>query len=299
MVEAMNWATLAVGLLGLVLLGLLLYWQLVLAEGAYLGPRVVALLYDWSARVYERIKQFDVGDEQWFLGLPLTRALELIPAPLVLDVATGTGRLPRALLRQPAFDGRIIGLDLSRRMLREAVRKTAQFADRLTYIWQDARRLPFDDDTFDAVTCLEALEFTPNPRAVLAELVRVLRPGGVLLLTNRVGRDAKFLPGRAFPRDEFEQVLNEFSLEEIKVRSWQMDYDLAWAIKTGEPRGGGIRPLSTIMRCPICGDRLERQPHSFRCIGCAHTYPVAEDGVIEMARVARVANGKRRTTNDK
>ncbi len=280
----MDWAALIVGLLGLVLLGLLLYWQLIIAEGTYLGPRVVTLLYDWSARAYERIKQFDVGAEQWFLGLPLARALEFTPAPLVLDVAAGTGRLPRALLCRPALNGRVIVLDLSRRMLREAVRRTAQFADRLTYIWQDARQLPFDDDTFDAVTCLEALEFTPNPRAVLAELVRVLRPSGVLLVTNRVGPDAKFLPGRAFTRDEFKRLLREFPLEEIKVQPWQVDYDLAWAVKAGEPRGGSVRPLLEILRCPTCGGRLNREARAFRCADCHRVFPIAEDGVIEMAR---------------
>jgi ubiquinone/menaquinone biosynthesis C-methylase UbiE len=280
----MNWPALILGLFGLVLLGLLLYWQLVIAEGAYLGPRIVTLMYDWSARVYERIKQYDAGDEQWFLGLPLARALELLPAPLVLDVATGTGRLPRALLRQPPFHGRVIGLDLSRGMLREAVRRTAQFADRLTYVWQDARSLPFDDDTFDAVTCLEALEFTPDPRAVLEELVRVLRPGGALLVTNRIGSDAKFLPGRAFPREAFEQLLSEFPLEQIKVRTWQMDYDLAWAVKSGEPWGGSVRPLEEILRCPACGDQLRRGAQVFRCTACARAYSIAEDGVIEMAR---------------
>ncbi len=281
----MDWIALVLGLLALALVVLLLYWQLIVAEGTYLGPRVVALLYDWSAGIYERIKQFDTGDEQWFLGLPLTLALEAVSTPLVLDVATGTGRLPRALLRQPAFDGRVVGLDLSRRMLRQAVRQTAQFSDRLTYVWQDARCLPFDDDAFDAVTCLEALEFTPDPRATLAELVRVLRPGGVLLVTNRIGRDAKFLPGRAFPRDEFGRVLGEFPLETIKVRPWQMDYDLAWAIKSGRVRGGG-RPLSEILRCPLCDGHLKRETQAFRCIGCGRVYPVAEDGVIEMAHVS-------------
>lgn len=284
----MTWAALALGVIGLALLGLFLYWQLIIAEGTYLGPRIVVLLYDWSAHVYERIKRFDTGDEQWFLGLPLVRALEQIPAPFVLDVATGTGRLQRALMRQPAFDGRIVGLDLSRRMLREAVKRTAQFADRLTYVWQDARKLPFDDDVFDAVTCLEALEFTPDPREVLAELVRVLRPGGVLLVTNRVGRDARFLPGRAFPRDEFSRLLQEFALEEIKVRPWQMDYDLAWAIKAGVPRGGSIRPLPEVMRCPACRGRLNPAvkdgAQAFGCGACARVYPIAEDGVIEMAR---------------
>lgn len=280
----MDWVALIAGLLSLVLLGLLLYWQLIIAEGTYLGPRAVTLLYDWSAHIYERIKQFDIGAEQWFLGLPLARALESPPTPLVLDVATGTGRLPRALLRQPSFDGRVIGLDLSRHMLREAVRRTAQFADRLTFLWQDAQGLPFDDNTFDGVTCLEALEFTPNPRAVLAELVRVLQPGGVLLVTNRVGTDAKFLPGRTFLRDEFERLLRKLPLEEVKVRSWQVDYDLAWAIKAGEPQGGSVRPLPEILRCPICGGRLDRETRAFRCTGCDRAYPIAEDGVIEMAR---------------
>jgi ubiquinone/menaquinone biosynthesis C-methylase UbiE/uncharacterized protein YbaR (Trm112 family) len=285
----MDWLTLLLMLLGLVFVGLLLYWQLVIAEGTYLGPRIVTLLYDWSAHVYERIKQFNVGDEQWFLGLPLARALELIPTPLVLDVATGTGRLPLTLLRQPPFDGRVIGLDLSRKMLRQAVKHTAQFADRLTYIWQDARALPFDDNTFDAVTCLEALEFTPSPRAVTMELIRVLRPGGVLLVTNRIGPDARFLPRRAFARDKFEQMLYQFPLEEIKVQRWQVEYDLIWAIKAGEPRGGGIRPLPEIMRCPSCGGRLSREAQGFHCARCARAYPVADDGVIEMARGARQA----------
>jgi SAM-dependent methyltransferase len=279
----MLWIPIVLGGIGLVLLGALLYWQLIIAEGTHLGPRVVTLLYDLSARAYERIKQYDAGDEQWFLGLPLARALELIPAPLVLDVATGTGRLPRALLRQPPFEGRVIGLDLSRHMLHEATKQTAQFADRLSYVWQDARNLPFDDDTFDAVTSLEALEFTPNPREVLAEMVRVLRPGGVLLTTNRIGRDVKLLPGRTFPRSAFARVLGEFPLEDVKVRPWQMDYDLAWAIKSGEPHGGGVRSLPEILRCPACHESVEREGSAFHCTGCSRAYPIAEDSVIELA----------------
>jgi len=280
----MHWVALGIGLL---VIGAIAYWQLIIAEGTYLGSRIVTLMYDWSAHLYERIKQYDSGDEQWFLGLPLARALELIPAPLVLDVATGTGRLPRALMRQPAFEGRVIGLDLSRRMLRYAVAETAQFADRLTYVWQDACHLPFDDDTFDAVTCLEAIEFTPDPHAVLVELVRVLRPGGALVVTNRVGRDAQFLPGRAFPRETFARMLDELPLEDVKVRRWQEDYDLAWAIKTGTPQGGGIRPLPNLLRCPGCGRSLERVDGAFHCKTCARDYPVAQDGVIEMARPRR------------
>jgi ubiquinone/menaquinone biosynthesis C-methylase UbiE len=278
----MPWLTVVLVLLGLMLLGLFLYWQLIIAEGTYLGSRIVALMYDWSARAYERIKQFIPSEEQWFLGLPLARSLELIPAPLVLDVATGTGRLPRALLRQPPFEGRVIGVDLSRGMLREAVRRTAQFADRLTFIWQEASVLPFKDDTFDAVTCIEALEFVRDPHQVLEELIRVVRPGGVLLVTNRIGPDAKFLPGRAFPADAFEEMLRELAVEQIKTKKWQVDYNLIWGIKLGAPRGGGIRPLEKILQCPVCRCDLRREAYTFRCNGCDRSYAVADDGVIEM-----------------
>jgi len=279
----MPWLTIALVLLALLLLGLFAYWQLIIAEGAYLGRRMVARMYDWSARAYERIKKYSPGDEQWFLGLPLARSLELVPAPLVLDVATGTARLPRAVLRQPPFEGRIIGLDLSREMLREAARRTAQFADRLTFIWQGASQLPFEDGTFDAVTCIEALEFMPDPFQVLDELVRVLRPGGVLLITNRVGSDARFLPGRAFEPKRFEAILRDRPLEQIKTGSWQVDYSLVWAVKKGTPKGGGIRPLEEILRCPTCHGRLKREAYAFRCTGCERIYPLSEDDVIEMA----------------
>lgn len=279
----MVWLTIALAVLGLLVLGVFLYWQLIIAEGAYLGPRIVALMYDWSARAYERIKNYSPTDEQWFLGLPLVRSLEMVPAPLVLDVATGTGRLPRALLRQPAFQGRVIGLDLSRGMVREAVRRTAQFANRLTFIWQDASQLPFEGNTFDAVACIEALEFMPDPLQVLEELVRVLRPGGVLLITNRIGPDARFLPGRAFDPDRFEEILAELPLEQIKTKRWQVDYSLVWAVKRGKPRGGGIRPLEEILRCPACDSPLKRDGHAFQCSRCQRRYPVSDHGIIEMA----------------
>ncbi|MCS7178204.1 MAG: class I SAM-dependent methyltransferase [Anaerolineae bacterium] len=272
-------------LIGLVLLAAVLYWQLVIAEGSYLGPRVVALLYDWAAPAYERIKGFNTETEQWFLGLPLAMALERIPAPFVLDVGTGTGRLPRALLFQPGFRGHVVGVDRSRRMLAQAAQLVCPQAHRITLIWQDARTLPFPDNTFDAVTALEMLEFTPDPRAVLSEMVRVLRPGGVLLVTNRVGREALLLPGRAFPRPKFITLLSELPLEHIQTQYWQVDYDLVWARKKGRPVGGGVRPLAEVLRCPDCGQTgMEKVPQAYRCTRCGRVCLVAPDGVVEMQK---------------
>ena len=88
--------------------------------------------------------------------------------------------------------------------------------------------------TFDAVTCLEALEFLPDARAVLAECTRVLRPGGLLLVTNRVGRDVWLLPGKTFCPGDFERLLAALPLEGVDVQPWQVEYDLGWAKKRRE-----------------------------------------------------------------
>ncbi len=290
---SMTWILVCAALLLLVALA---YWQLITAEGTYLGPGVVSFLYDRYANAYERIKQYDSGDEQWFLGLPLAQSLTHVPAPFVLDVGTGTCRLPRALLFQPRFRGRVVGLDLSRQMLAQGARLARPYADRLTLVWQDAQVLPFESQTFDAVTCLEMLEFTPDPQAVLRELVRVLRPGGVLLLSNRVGPDAPLLPRRAFSRPDFAALLDSLPLEDVQVQKWQLDYDLAWAVKSGTPQGGGVRPLPQVLRCPACGHTpLPMREGSYHCASCRRRYPLTADGVIEFARQARRAPAVDRT----
>ena len=267
----------------LLLLGLILYWQLIIAEGAYLGRRAVAWLYNRSARIYDNIKQYNPEYEQWFLGIPLTRALALVPDPLVLDVATGTARLARTLLPQSGFHGRMIVLDYSRKMLREAVKNTRSWSEQLTFLWQDAAVLPFPDDTFDAVSCLEALEFMPRPEQVLAEMVRVLRPGGILLTTNRIGKQARLLPGHTYTPATFETLLRSLNLEMVRTQIWQEDYDLLWAVKPGVDGPVGMRRLPEILRCPRCGGPLHRKDDAFVCVAKGRRYPIAEDGVIEMA----------------
>jgi len=215
----------------LLALALILYWLLVITEGAYLGPRVVAWLYDLSASRYDAVKQFDPNDENYFLALPLLRALNDVRAPIVLDVATGTGRLPLALLRQSGFRGQVIGLDLSRQMLHLAQHKARRQGLRLCLIRQDAARLPFADGSFDAVTCVEALEFLADPQESLEEMARVLRPGGVLLVTNRVNWEARLMPGKAFSGPVLRVLLESLGLTRIEIRRWQECYDLVWAQK--------------------------------------------------------------------
>jgi ubiquinone/menaquinone biosynthesis C-methylase UbiE len=262
----------------------LFYWQFIIAEGTYLGPRVVAWTYDLVASRYDAIKRFQPRDESWFVAGPVLRALEAVKRPLVLDVATGTGRLPLALLRE-RFRGWIVGLDLSRGMLSQARRKLRPYGEQVCLIWQDAGHLPFGEDTFDAVTCMESLEFMPEPLEVLSEMVRVLAPGGVLFLTNRVGHEARFLPGRAIPRPLFLRILDEQPLSEVQVRPWQVNYDLVIARKAGQ-RAAEDRDeldLAMVLQCPACSRPLQRGLTGFSCPACEQTYPI-RDGVVQLAR---------------
>lgn len=231
----MNWLLLAL----LVILGLaiVLYWALIVTEGVFLGRRVVVWLYDMTAGRYDAIKQFDQVEEQSIIGRRLMRALSGQPAPLVLDVATGTGRVPCLLLQEPAFSGRVIGLDASAKMLAQAAAKLAvakqTAAGQAELVRQQAAPLPFADNTFDMVTCLEALEFLPSDVSAVEEMVRVLRPGGFLMTSRRRGWEGKMFLGRYRSVESFEQLLAHAGLAELRSELWQVSYDMVTGRKAG------------------------------------------------------------------
>ncbi len=222
----------------ILLIGLLLYWQLVLAEGAYLGAPLVALMYDWTAERYNKIKDFDERMEDFTLGRPLANRLYRQSEEMVLDVATGTGRIPRTLFEQSIYRGRVVGLDRASKMLNVARRDMSDHQARTTFIQADAMALPFASNSFPAVTCLEALEFFPNPQKGLAEMIRVLQPAtdvhpdsGWLLTTNRIGWEARLMPGKTWRKEALAEILQDFPLRHVDIRPWEDIYNLVWAQK--------------------------------------------------------------------
>jgi ubiquinone/menaquinone biosynthesis C-methylase UbiE len=219
----------------LLVLAAVLYWLLVMTEGVYLGRRVVVWLYDITAHKYDGIKQFNLEDERFMVGRPLLVELARYRDPLVLDVATGSGRVPLTLLAEEQFKGCVIGLDASRKMLGQAAAKLAPVvqdtAARAFLVQQTADALPFPDNCFQAVTCLEALEFFPSDSAALREMVRVLRPGGFLMTSRRKGREGKAFLGRYLPEAEFGELLDKLGLVEIRSSLWEVNYDMVTARK--------------------------------------------------------------------
>ena len=219
---------------GLVLLWGLFYWLLVITEGVYLGSWAVILGYDIVARKYDNIKEFNLEDEQILIADPVFGEIGDLHEPLLLDIASGTGRVPYYLFADGRFakqNGHVISLDPSEKMLRLAQKKLADKAYPANLVRQMATPLPFADNTFDMVTCVEAMEFLPDQKAAMAEMCRVLKPGGTLMLTRRTGWESYMFFGRYYSREQFEaQLLNVGFTQAISFQ-WETIYDLVLAQK--------------------------------------------------------------------
>jgi demethylmenaquinone methyltransferase/2-methoxy-6-polyprenyl-1,4-benzoquinol methylase len=97
----------------------------------------------------------------------------------VLDVATGTGLVARELVRR--YGCSVVGVDQSAEMLAGARRRLALeagLAERIELVGGEAENLPFQDAEFDHLTFTYLLRYVDDPDATLAELARVVRPGG-------------------------------------------------------------------------------------------------------------------------
>jgi phosphatidylethanolamine/phosphatidyl-N-methylethanolamine N-methyltransferase len=142
-----------------------------------LEKRQVERAYDFYAPVYDFI--FD-----WIFAPGRAAAveqLELKPGETVLEVGIGTGlNLP---LYPPSF--RLTGIDLSQEMLDKAVERAQKLAmPNLVLKVMDATSLDFADSEFDKAVATYTISAVPDPVAVLREMKRVVKPGGVLVILN-------------------------------------------------------------------------------------------------------------------
>lgn len=105
------------------------------------------------------------------------------PGERVLDAACGTGIVARRVAALVGTQGQVVGLDLNPAML--TVARDVATREGLTVDWREGRveSLPFPDAAFDLVVCQHGLQYVPDRAAAVAELQRVLCPGGRVVVS--------------------------------------------------------------------------------------------------------------------
>jgi demethylmenaquinone methyltransferase / 2-methoxy-6-polyprenyl-1,4-benzoquinol methylase len=133
----------------------------------------IAPEYEWMGAVLSFGQ-----DARW--RRTMVSKVNALPGSLVLDVASGTGLVARELAARRRL--RVIQLEPSEEMLRAGIVVTeeAGLGRQVRQTLGRAEKLPFADETFDAVTFTYLLRYVDDPEATVRELVRVLRPGGTL-----------------------------------------------------------------------------------------------------------------------
>jgi len=138
-------------------------------------PDQVSGMFDDVAKHYDRTNTVLSAGNAVLWRMAMVRAVAPQQGERILDVAAGTGTSSAALARSGA---EVIALDFSAGMVAEGRRKHKK----IEFIEGDAERLPFPDNQFDAVTISFGLRNVNDPKQALAEMFRVLKPGGRLVV---------------------------------------------------------------------------------------------------------------------
>ncbi len=137
-------------------------------------------MFDQVAANYDRTNSvLSLGqDKLWRIAT--VKAIDPRPGQKILDLAAGTGASSVVLAKSGA---QVVAGDFSRGMIAEGERRHGHI-DNLTFVEADAMNLPFGDDEFDTVTISYGLRNVAEPRIALQEMLRVTKPGGMLVISE-------------------------------------------------------------------------------------------------------------------
>ncbi len=140
----------------------------------------VSAMFDQVAPGYDRTNTTMTFGNDLLWRAATTRAVAPRPGERILDLAAGTASSSASLARSGAA---VVAADFSPGMLAEGRRRHGHLPN-LSFVEADAMALPFDDDAFDAVTMSYGLRNVQEPKKAIAELLRVTRPGGRLVINE-------------------------------------------------------------------------------------------------------------------
>ncbi|MCV7172841.1 methyltransferase domain-containing protein [Mycobacterium manitobense] len=179
------------------------------------ASRLGSMVYDNSQLVVRRLVTSWQLPIDW-LSLPV--------GGVALDVGSGPGNVTGALGRAAGPGGLALGVDISEPMLARAVR--AEAGPNVGFVRADAQRLPFRDESVDAVVSMAMLQLIPDPAVALAEMVRVLRPGRRMAVMVPTAGPAARLMGvlpnagaRVFDDDEIGDTLESLGVVGVRTKT--------------------------------------------------------------------------------
>ncbi|KUI44426.1 SAM-dependent methyltransferase [Mycobacterium sp. IS-1590] len=174
-----------------------------------------SMFYDYSQAFARRFLSMWQLPIEW---------LDIPNGGVALDIGSGPGNVTASLARAAGPEGLALGIDISKPMLARAV--SAQAGPNVGFLRADAQRLPFRAECFDAVTSLAVVQLIPEPAAAVAEMHRVLRPGGrIAIMVPTVGNvppPLRWLShggARFFAEDELGDLFEQRGFERVRTKT--------------------------------------------------------------------------------
>jgi demethylmenaquinone methyltransferase/2-methoxy-6-polyprenyl-1,4-benzoquinol methylase len=209
-------------------------------------PGEVAAMFDAVAGRYDLMNDILSAGQVRLWRRAVTRILNAQPSETILDLAAGTGTSTQAFARTGA---RAVATDFSLGMLRAGKK---QYPDG-TFAAGDALRLPFKDESFDVATISFGLRNVADTKAALAEMYRVTKPGGRLVIAEFSSLTVK--PADVVYRRYLLDILPKIAKKAARnpeayiylaesIQAWPSQSELARIIESAGWQSGRWRDLS-------------------------------------------------------
>lgn len=194
----------------------------VFVDSGELGPqnRKFQRMYDWMSYIYD--PGLAVGDLFYrgkLAGLRrrLAATLALKSGQRCLYTSIGTGAdVPFLAEQVPLASIELVGLDLSRGMLKRCQKRLRAFADTSLLVQANAERLPFAAQSFDVVLHVGGINFFDQPATAVREMQRVAKPGALVLVSD----ETKVVVTRSYQRNPLTRAYFKDAATDFNPRSW-------------------------------------------------------------------------------
>ena len=189
----------------------------------------------------------------------------------VLDIACGPGMVTCEFAKVASH---VTGIDITEKMIQEAQKRQQEMnMDNMSWDIGTALPLPYDSESFSTVITRYSFHHFVDPQAILAEMIRVCKPGGTILIADAALpaekvdaynnmerlRDSSHTSALSF--DQWDKLLQESGLKNLKRGDYKVEMELEKQLSASFPKPGGKEKLREIFRNDVGIDALGMNVH--------------------------------------